>query len=66
MYLCGSPPQVDEADVDRSGKPLLVRGTAILELIERRSAIKSVDDPLLADGDSPGLERYRLAKAKHA
>ena len=24
------------------------------------------DDPLLADGDSPGLERYRLAKAKHA
>lgn len=24
------------------------------------------DDPLLADGDSPALERYRLAKAKHA
>lgn len=26
----------------------------------------SADDPLLADGDSPGLERYRLAKAKLA
>jgi phage terminase Nu1 subunit (DNA packaging protein) len=24
------------------------------------------DDPLLAEGDSPGLERYRLAKAEHA
>ena len=24
------------------------------------------EDPLLSDGDSPGLERYRLAKAKHA
>ena len=24
------------------------------------------DDPLLAEGDSPALERYRLAKAKHA
>jgi len=24
------------------------------------------DDPLLGDGDSPALERYRLAKAKHA
>ena len=26
----------------------------------------SSDDPLLAEGDSPALERYRLAKAKHA
>ena len=26
----------------------------------------AADDPLLADGDSPALERYRLAKAKHA
>lgn len=24
------------------------------------------EDPLLSDGDSPALERYRLAKAKHA
>ena len=31
----------------------------------RRKAMPA-DDPLLADGDSPGLERYRLAKAKHA
>jgi phage terminase Nu1 subunit (DNA packaging protein) len=26
----------------------------------------ATDDPLLAEGDSPALERYRLAKAKHA
>jgi phage terminase Nu1 subunit (DNA packaging protein) len=34
----------------------------------QRSEIPAVqsDDPLLADGDSPALERYRLAKAKHA
>lgn len=25
-----------------------------------------VDDPLLTEGDSPGLERYRMAKAEHA
>jgi len=30
------------------------------------SRIKNEDDPLLAEGDSPALERYRLAKAKHA
>ena len=29
-------------------------------------ATPSLDDPLLAEGDSPALERYRLAKAKHA
>lgn len=27
---------------------------------------ESADDPLLQDGDSPGLERYRLAKASLA
>lgn len=31
-----------------------------------RSFRDNADDPLLADGDSPALERYRLAKAKHA
>ena len=31
----------------------------------RSQPIKS-DDPLLAEGDSPGLERYRMAKAQHA
>lgn len=30
---------------------------------KRTAAVSSEDDPLLADGDSPGLERYRLAKA---
>lgn len=32
----------------------------------KSQATNPADDPLLADGDSPGLERYRLAKAKHA
>ena len=31
-----------------------------------RPSAPTADDPLLADGDSPALERYRLAKAKHA
>ena len=32
-----------------------------------RAKTVATDDPLLAEGgDSPGLERYRLAKAKHA
>lgn len=30
------------------------------------AAASTTEDPLLADGDSPALERYRLAKAKHA
>lgn len=54
-----------------AGRPTLVRFVAILDVIvERRVAEQSrpvvSDDPLLADGDSPGLERYRMAKAKHA
>jgi phage terminase Nu1 subunit (DNA packaging protein) len=32
----------------------------------KSQATSSAEDPLLAGGDSPGLERYRLAKAKHA
>lgn len=32
---------------------------------QKATQIPSEDDPLLA-GDSPALERYRLAKAKHA
>ena len=39
-------------------------------IVERRLSERTrptvSDDPLLADGDSPALERYRLAKAKHA
>lgn len=59
------------ADDVRPGRPVLVRVQAVLEMIiSRRVAEQSrpvvSDDPLLADGDSPGLERYRMAKAKHA
>lgn len=31
-----------------------------------KAAPADTDDPLLAAGDSPALERYRLAKAQHA
>lgn len=30
------------------------------------SRIQASDDPLLGEGESPALERYRLAKAQHA
>jgi hypothetical protein len=56
-------------DAKRAGKPLMVRWDAVLHIaVERRAAALVVDrsDPLLTDGDSPGLERYRLAKAAHA
>ena len=55
------------------GRPVRIRFAALIDLIvERRveertrAATPTSDDPLLADGDSPALERYRLAKAKHA
>ncbi len=64
-YVLRLPP-----DDVRPGRPVLVRVQAVLEMIiTRRVAEQSrptTDDPLLSDGDSPGLERYRLAKAKHA
>ena len=52
------------------GRPTLLRFVAVLDVIvERRIAERKrspVDDPLLVEGDSPGLERYRLAKASLA
>lgn len=55
------------------GRPVRIRFAALIDLIvERRveertrAPAPTSDDPLLADGDSPALERYRLAKAKHA
>ena len=50
---------------------MLVRFPAVLEiLVQRRAADRtrpiSTGDPLLDSGDSPALERYRLAKAMHA
>jgi hypothetical protein len=66
-------PAMADCDVDRKRTPLTLRVSAVVDLmIQRRldetkkhQPIQS-DDPLLADGDSPALERYRLAKAKHA
>lgn len=59
-----------DEDVQR-GRPLLVRVSAVIELVvDRRVAERTrptaTGDPLLDGGDSPGLERYRLAKAMHA
>jgi phage terminase Nu1 subunit (DNA packaging protein) len=55
------------------GRPVRIRFSALIDLIvERRveertrAPVQASDDPLLAEGDSPALERYRLAKAKHA
>lgn len=52
------------------------RGTYRLDLIahwlrndgpwQRYDKTNESGDPLLAEGDSPGLERYRMAKAQHA
>jgi hypothetical protein len=55
----------------RQGRPALVRVAALTEIVvERRLAERTRStapgDPLLSGGDSPGLERYRLAKAQHA
>ncbi len=58
-------------DVQR-GRPLFLRVAAVVELvIQRRVAdrvrpIPTSGDPLLEVGDSPALERYRLAKAMTA
>lgn len=63
-------PQLRPEDVRRNASPLIFRVAAIIELIVDRKVSEQTkvtpDDPLLDDGDSPALERYRLAKAKHA
>jgi phage terminase Nu1 subunit (DNA packaging protein) len=55
----------------RPGRPVVVRVAAVVEMmVAKRVAEQSrpidPEDPLLTAGDSPGLERYRLAKAAHA
>ncbi len=66
-------PHLSPDDV-QPGRPVLIRVAGLVELIvarrvadATRAATPVSADPLLsAAGDSPGLERYRLAKAKHA
>jgi hypothetical protein len=63
-------PQLEPEDV-RHCRPALVRVGALVDIVvERRLSERSRStapgDPLLSGGDSPGLERYRLAKAQHA
>ena len=66
-------PHLHPDDV-RQGRPLLVRVAAVVDLLIAKRLADAVRqqhqpaaDPLLsAAGDSPGLERYRLAKAQHA
>ncbi len=57
----------------KNGRPMRLFFPALVESIVQariESALRSrpapSDDPLLAAGDSPGLERYRMAKAKLA
>lgn len=64
-------PRLGGDDV-RAGRPTLIRFSALVDMIvERRIEQQlqrpvAVVDPLLAGGDSVGLERFRLAKAKIA
>lgn len=62
-------PSLTDSDI-RRGKPLRVRFVAIVDILTARRVAELAreaanGDQLLA-GDSPALERYRLAKAKHA
>lgn len=65
-------PHLSPDDI-QPGRPALIRVGALIELIvcrqvaERtRQQPQPTGDPLLVEGDSPALERYRLARAKHA
>jgi phage terminase Nu1 subunit (DNA packaging protein) len=72
--LCG----VEKSTVDRwagSGMPWRNGRYDVAEIIQwlradgpwrPKAALPVSDDPLLGAGDSPALERYRLAKAQHA
>lgn len=63
-----------DADIRKSANPIVFRVAALIEvMVEKRVADRVVNVPqvpadelLLEDGDSPALERYRLAKAKLA
>ncbi len=63
-------PELQPADVKKNRKPMLIKISAIMEVhVPRRAAERMrdfVNDPEMVGGDSVGLERYRLAKAKLA
>lgn len=61
-------PHLAAEDIRRDPKPMIVRTAAIISILVERQTQKTRQDsdPLLSDGDSPALERYRLAKAKLA
>ena len=58
-------PVLVETDIDKSGRPTLLRCAAVLDIYVSRRADQFLE-PLQDGGDSPALERYRLAKAKLA
>ena len=58
-------PVLEKRDVDRDQKPMRVRAAAILDIATSRRATAQ-EEPLMSEGNSPALERYRLAKAKLA
>jgi len=58
-------PMLETKDVDESGRPTLLRCKAVLDIYVSRRADQFLE-PLQDGGDSPALERYRLAKAKLA
>ena len=66
-------PSLSESDVRRNKRPIEVNVPALVErmILARveeaaKARVVSSGDPLLDGGESPALERYRLAKAKHA
>lgn len=67
-------PCLRDVDIRRSANPIVFRVAALIEvMVEKRVAERTAitpqapaDELLLEDGDSPALERYRLAKAKLA
>lgn len=67
-------PCMRDSDIRKSANPVVFRVAALIEvMVEKRVAERVIvtsqappDELLLEEGDSPALERYRLAKAKLA
>ncbi len=55
-------PVLEKCDIDRDQKPMRIRSAALLEIATSRRATES-EEPLMSEGNSPALERYRSAKA---
>lgn len=59
-------PMLAADDIDRASKPMRLRTAALIALAaDRQTTGQHLDAALLA-GDSPALERYRLARAQIA